>query len=353
MRFVRQTVLSFVLCSLVLVARHWLAGALPDLWLIREGMLQDLAAELPIGRQALVSSLAAMPLPSLMALPFLPLLRPSAYGLAYLYGLALLLGLAAVPLTVVLRRLGGGRLAAAGPFLLACLAALLGSTEWSDVLAVVPMLVLAMYFELQDRPELRALAGVFWALTFFAHGCGAILVSLRVLAMVASRVWRRASRETLAVHWIQGISMLYVFAVYCFLNWMIMGSPVYPFTHAAWPGSFDHRRDAKKALDVMLATKYSDCRPVVSGLWGYAVKPVILAGDGYHFIDFKAGKLPAGEMGSFVLVIPGAGNPLASLSDLTPADASSSTKDLMALPAVTREMWTFVRIEMNPETEYP
>jgi hypothetical protein len=351
LHFVRQTTLSFILLSLVLAVKQWHVGVLSVPWLIHTGMLQDLAAELPTGRQALVSSLAAMPLSSLMALPFLPLLSPAGFGLAYLYGLALVLALSSVPLSSVLRRLGCVRTQAAAPFLLAGCAALLGSTEWSDGLACLAMLILAVYFEIQDRPELRALSGIFWALTFFAYWAGIFLVGLRLATMLLARLTGIVNRETRAVHWIQGVSILYVFSVYFFLNWMIMGSPVYPFATAAWRLPGRDTTECRRELAAALSKQYSDCRPIVSGLWGYTIQPLIVASDGYHFIDFKAGKLPSSESGSFVLVIPTAQNPLANMSDLGAEDVRTLMKGTALSAGVTEGDWFFARLEVNPEAD--
>ena len=74
-----------------------------------------------------------MPLPNLAALPFLPFLKPGAFGFAYLYGLAALLALAAAPLRHVFCRLGLVRFRAAAPVMLAWAAFLLGPTAWSDL----------------------------------------------------------------------------------------------------------------------------------------------------------------------------------------------------------------------------
>ena len=61
-----------------------------------------------------------------------------------------------------------------------------------------------------------------------------LLVGIRLSGMAIVFLRRRASRETRAVYWIQGVSIFYALAVYLFLNWMIMGSPVYPFATASW-----------------------------------------------------------------------------------------------------------------------
>lgn len=351
-RFVSHTLLAFIAFSLILSLNHWRVERVPDLWTIHAGLLQDLAAEWPIGRQALVSSLAVMPLTSLAALPFLPMLQPAAYGFAYFYGLALLLALAVVPLRGLLGRWGFGRARAAAPLVLALAAALLGSTEWSDLLACLAMLILALYVESRGLPELRALAGVFWALVLFSHVAGLILVALRFGWAAVSRARWRAHPEARAVQAIQGISVLYGFGVYLFLNWMIMGSALYPRATASgrWPGR--DTEACKTQLARLLARDYSDCRPVVSGLWGYAIQPLLNTTEGYHVVDFHPRKLPPDESGNLVLVIPAPGNPFAPLNDLTPGDIRSNP-DYASQPVVeSTPEWTFVRIDMKTvETE--
>lgn len=350
-RFVRYTSLCFIVLSLILGLRQWVAVAPSDRWVIHSAMLADLVAEMPIGRQALVSSLSAMPLPSLMALPFLPFLTPAAYGYAYLYGLALLLALAAIPLQAILRRAGVARAPVLAPLALAMAAFGLGATEWSDLLACLAMLILAVYFEIQEKPELRAMAGIFWALTFFAHLAGAVLVVGRLAAMILARIRRPGDREMRAIHWIQGVSIAYVFGVYVFLNWMIMGSPVYPFVTSSWRFPQGGASAARQELCGILAKQYSDCRPVVSGLWGYTLQSLVFASDGYHFIDFKPGKLPPTETGSFVLVIPAAGNPFSGMSDMTPESITRNAKAYASAAGATNGTWFFVRIDMATESD--
>ena len=352
LHFVAHTTLCFILFSLVLAFRHGLAGGASDLWSIHTGLLQDLTAELPIGRQALVSSLAVMPLGSLAALPFLPFLKPAAYGFAYLYGLAALLALSALPLRGVLRHFGLARVSAAAPALLALAAFLLGSTGWTDLLPCLAMLIVAVYFETRDLAELRALAGVFWALALFAHLAGLCLVAGLWAWRLVGRFKVSLKPETRAVRWIQGASILYGFGVYLFLNWMIMGSPVYPFASAPWwrlPAG--KTAPYREQLTRILAREYSDCRPVVSGLWGYTVQPLLEATEGYHVADFHPGKLPSDEPAGLVLVMPVGRNPLAPLSDMTPDRIRPD--DAYASPPVivTTPDWVFARIVLKKEAE--
>ena len=346
-RFARHTTLCFILFSLILTLGHERAARIPDLWHIHAGILRDVSAELPIGRQALVSSLAVLPLTNLAALPFLPWLNPPAFGFAYLYGLALLLALAAMPLAALLGRWGLGRVRPAAPLVLALAAWLLGSTEWSDGLACLAMLMVALYFETGELPEWRALSGVFWALVLFAHLAGWFLVVIRVSVVVINRVRGRCSREARAVQGIQGVSVLYGLGVYLFLNGMIMGTPAYPFGAASGRFSVRNTDASKRQLALILGRHYSDCRPVVSGLWGYAIQPLLAETEGYHVVDFHPRKLPPDETGSLVLVIPAPGNPFAPLNDLKPA-AITMSSDFAAPPAFdSTPEWTFIRIDMK------
>lgn len=309
--FLKEMALCFVLLTLVLVWRHELAAGPSDPWLIRSGMLRDLVAERPIGRQALVCSSAFLPMPSVAALPFLPFLPPAGYGYAYLYGLACLLSLAALPLRVLLRQWGAGRLQGAATLLLALAAAVLGPTGYSDCLACLAMVILAVYFEHRDLAELRALAGVFWGLALFSHAVGFVLVALRIAIAGITCLQRRWSAEEKAIHWIQSVGIVYILVVYLFLNWMIMGSWLYPLRMASRPRIAGSGLVAPEPLAEALARMCPGRIPVVSGYWAYTIQPFLAAMDGYHFIDFHPAKLPALDPRPFVLVVPAPGNPLA------------------------------------------
>jgi hypothetical protein len=150
------------------------------------------------------------------------------------------------------------------------------------------------------------------------------------------------------VRWIQATTIVYGFAVYLFLNWMIMGSAAYPFVTAPWwrlaAGDTD---GAEARLAGILAKRYSDCRPVVSGVWGYAVQPLLDAAEGYHVVDFHLRKLPPDETGALVLVIPAGGNPFAPLNDAGPEFAGAD-EALASPPVVERtDEWIFVRLELK------
>jgi len=339
--FLKETSLCFVLVTLVLVWRQEQAAAPSTAWIVRSGMLRDLAAELPSGRQALVCSPAFMPLPGVAALPFLPFLPPAGYGYAYLYGLAGLLSLAALPLRALLRQRGGGRWASAATPLLALAAAALGPTEHSDLLACLAMLILALYFESRDLAELRAVAGVFWGLTLFAHAAGFALVALRILAAGAAfRRWRRSAEEK-AVRWIQGVCVVYVLLVYLFLNWMIMGAWLYPLRTAARLGPSGAPGAAPEPLAGALAHACPDRTPVVSGHWGYGVQPYLDAVGGYRFMDFHPSKVPLLESRPLVLVVPAAGNPLARLSDWRLPDPARQADAVTYLLLTQTPDWRF------------
>ena len=345
--FVSYTTICFILFSLLLSLTYFQADRPSDQLLIHVGLLQDLMSELPSGRQGLVCSLSVMPLSSLAALPFLPFLKPAAFGFAYLYGLAALLALSAMPLRRILGLTGLSRIEWATPLMLALIAFLLGRTEWIDLLACLPMLILAIYFETLELPELRALAGIFWALSIFAHPIGAFLFVIRLSRVLFKRLKGKCSAETSAVQWIQGVSILYAFGVYLFLNWMIMGSSIYPFVNASWSFSSGNTIKHKKQLVEILARQYPDCRPVVSGLWGYAIQPALNSEDLYRFIDFHPVKLPSDELGDMVLVIPVDGNPFARLNDMKLNAACMDKKFIVVKSSTKIDDWIFVRFEMK------
>jgi len=314
--YAREFAPAFMLLSLLLVWRQTQEPAASPHELIRAGILRDLAAELPNGRQAAVSSFAFMPLTLLASLPFLPLLPPQAYGLAHLYGLALLLALSVHPLGLALRSIGAERFRAAAVLLPA--AALAGADPFrhGDLMACLSMLTLALFFERRPLPEVRALAGIFWGLTLFAHAAGLLLLSLRLLLALARRVRSAPGAEDAAVHWVQSVCAAYMILVYLFLNGIIMGTPLYPLRSLRLPALLsDIPENPARGLAEDLARHGGNAVPVVSGHWGYLVRPLLDTREGYHFFDFHPDKLPPADRRDFVLVVPGASNPLRPLAD--------------------------------------
>lgn len=345
--FLKETILCFVLLTLILIWRHEQAADVSSVWLIRAGILRDLVAELPAGRQAFVSSPAFMPLPGVAALPFLPFLQPAGYGYAYLYGLALLLSLAALPLRHLLRHWGAGPLQWLAPVLLAVAAVALGPMEYSDWLACLAMLILALYFESRTLTELRAVAGVFWGLILFAHVAGFALVAARILFAAASCLWRRWSAEDKAVAWIQGVCVAYVLIVYLFLNWMIMGSWLYPVRAVVHLRPSGSGYTATESLAVALARTCPGRIPVVSGHWGYVVRPVLTGMRGYHFLDFHPAKVPPHESRPLVLVVPSPRNPLARFCDVRPDDPDRPADSVRYLRLTQTPDWCFYLVDQS------
>ncbi len=337
--FLRETLLGFVLLTLVLVWRQADATHPSDTLLIRAGMLRDLAAGLPTGRQALVGLPDFLPLSGLAALPFLPFLPPAAYGYAYLFGLAGLLALASYPLRVLLCQWAGTRLSATAPLLLALAAAGLGPTNSSDLLACLAMLILALYFETRALAELRALAGVFWGLALFAHAAGLMLAVVRLLGAVIANWWKPHDAAQRAVQWIQRIGAAYLLAIYFFLNWMIMGEAGYPLHHLRLPRSAAHT--AVEPLADALRRECPDRTPVVSGAWGYLIQPLLTATAGYHFLDFHPAKLPPEETRALVLVVPAPTNPLRAHADLYPDDPRLAPQAARYLLLAQTPDWRF------------
>jgi hypothetical protein len=349
--FLKEMSLCFVVLTLILVGRHELAAGggapLPDAWAIRAGILQDLVAELPAGRQAFVSSPAFMPLPGVAALPFLPFLPPAGYGYAYLYGLALLLSIAAPALRRLLSEWGAGAWQWVALVLLGGVAAWLGATEYSDGLACLAMLILALYLESRPLVELRAVAGVFWGLALFAHAGGFPLVAARIVHGAASCVWRRWSAEDRAVAWIQGVCVAYVLVVYLFLNWMIMGSWLYPARAAVHLRAFTREQASLEPLAAALARTCPGRIPVVSGHWGYVVRPVLVGLRGYHFLDFHPAKVPAHESRPLVLVVPSARNPLARFCDIRPDGPGWAAGPVRYLRLAQTADWCFYLVDRD------
>ncbi len=350
---------AFILLTLILV---WKQMQVPDpspYWLIRCGMLQDLATELPAGRQAAVSSFSFMPLTLLVSLPFLPLLPAEAYGLAHLYGLALLLTLAVPPLGLAMEKIGGARFRWAAVLLPAAAAATFDPARYGDLMACLSMLSLALFFERRRLPEVRAIAGVFWGLTLFAHAAGLVLLALRLLFALARRVRTVPGEEDAAVSWVQTVCVVYMVLVFLFLNWMIMGNPLYPMRTLGLRALVGGRiENPAEGLAEDLDRFRLDAVPVVSGHWGYLIRPLLDAREGYHFFDFHPDKLPETDRRDFVLVVPTPSNPLSALTDWPSAAPFSRRRPSPYLQFGESRDWAFYLIdrhtlekEMSPCTE--
>ena len=316
LRFVACSTICFILLSSLLSWVHLRRGE-PD-WQVqvRAAILRDVIEEVPIGRQALVSSIWLMPLPSIAALPFTPLLEPEAYGLAYLYGLALTMALATVPLASLLRKARVPASTLAAIAVLALCACTIGGSSWSDFLACLSCLVIAAYFEAHSRPALRALAGAFYGLALFAHAFGFVAAGAKAVWVVVRRALGKPGPEHRAVHFIQLVTMAYVLCVYLFLNWMIMRSPLWALRHLALQAPAPAGSAPIEELAELLGEHYGDSAPVVSGHWGYLVEPILRSTSGHHFIDFHRDKVPLWERRELLLVMPKPGNPLVSLCDI-------------------------------------
>ncbi len=316
-RFVAWTVISFIVLSSVLslAGRDQEAPRMQSQ--IRAGILRDVIAEDPVGRQALVCSLWVMPLPTVAALPFCPFLGPHDYGLAYLYGLALVMALATVPLAVLLKRVRVPLSRVVSTVVLVVCAYALGRTSYSDLLPCLALIIVAVFFETRREPVLRALAGVFYGLALLSHVIGILVAAVKLVAIILNRVRGGRDTERRAIHWVQGISVGYACFVYLFLNWMIMQTPVWPLRdfepHVPGP----YTAEAARELLVSLRRDYPSSAAVASGHWGYLAEPVLKAVGGYHFIDFDRTKVPWWEQRGLVLVVPKK-NALRSLSDVPP-----------------------------------
>jgi hypothetical protein len=338
--FLRWFVPAFTALSVLLVFRHGSGG--DDMcFSVRSGILRDLLAELPIGRQALVGSLRFMPLPTLAALPFVPFLKPGAYGYAYDYGLALVLAGALLPLGALLRSIHvlSPRMAAAGMIALA--AAIWGNSCHGDLLFCLAFAVMARHFESRDKPVTRALAGVFYGLALFSHFAGIVLAFFRLLLMVVRQASCRSNPERNAVNWINGATMAYVLAVYLFFNWMIMLDPVYAFRNTpATIGAGLEQAELEK-LAAQIKRDFPEQIPVVSGHWGYCLGELLRETGGYHFMDFHHDKLPEWEHRRLLLIVPGEGNPFRAWSDLPIEPGCDDERLRGCLLLAKKEKWLF------------
>ncbi len=342
-RLIAWTVLSFiVLCSLLALAGSEQASP-PMQSQIRAGILRDVIAEDPLGRQALVCSLWVMPLPTVAALPFCPLLRPHAYGLAYLYGLALVMATATIPLAVLLKRVRVPLSRLVSTVLLAVCAFGLGRTSYSDLLPCLAFIIVAVFFETRKEPVLRALAGVFYGLALLSHVLGIAAGAVKLIAIILNRVFAGRDKERRAIHWVQGISVGYACFVYLFLNWMIMQTPIWPLRnfHPHVPGPYTG--EAARELLVTLRRDYPSSAPVASGHWGYLAEPVLEATGGYHFIDFDRMRVPSWEQRDLVLVVPRK-TPLRSLSDVPPELQGSPARIAGYLFLSETPHWVFYQV---------
>jgi len=341
LRPICQIVLGFILLSLALVLAGHQQSTPNPIFTIRAGGLTDLIHETPIGRQSLVSSLYVMPLPSLMALPFTPFLRPETYGYAYMYGLALLMAFSAPALASLLSRLRVPLPSVLGLAALVLIAYALGDSVYSDVLACVAAVILALYFECAPLPVLRSLAGVFGGLTLIAHPIGILIVALWISVAMLRRALARRNGERNATHWIQMVSVVYTIGVYLFVNWMIMGDALYSVrTFHSGKGTFEMGRRAD-ALSQLFGDEYSSYAPIVSGHWGYLVGPFLREYQGYHFMDFHPDKLPAWEERTPLLIVPTRKNPCAAICDVGGRLSSGSKWSADYLLLGSDDEWRF------------
>ncbi len=284
---------------------------------MRDGTLTDLVSETARGRQAAVSSGWLLPLPTLLAMPFLPFVPAGAGGLAYLYGLAAAAAAGVMPLARALARAGVRRAAPAAFALSVGVALAAVRTVWADAIPLPGLLAAAWLLARAERPGSRALAGTFLGMAALCHplGAAAALPWLAVDgARAAAAVWRSRSPDRAAVAGVRAVQVVYALCVYAFLNAMIMGRPLYPLRHVRGAPV----GDAAGAVDDfarLVASRYAGCAPVVSGPWGYAVRAALQRVGGYHVCDVHPDKLPAWEPRDFVLVVPSAANPLRAWDD--------------------------------------
>ncbi|MBA4387100.1 MAG: hypothetical protein C0404_03905 [Verrucomicrobia bacterium] len=308
---------AFVVFSLVL----WFVHRGPqqeDLqFVVRAGILRDLVAEDSLGRQALVSSLVVMPMPTLVALLFVPFVSPHAYGLAYLYGLAMLLAFGILPLAALLRRMRIPASRAVSLVILSVLAATVGATSFSDALACIAFLLMALALDTDKRPMLRGLAGACYGFALFSHPAGIAISLLRLLFLARHSILPGSSGERRAVAWIQGSCIVYAALIYIFLVWMIMGSASYSVRQTNPDMRILLRRDNVQHILQGVAAAYPESAMVVNGHWGYLAEDVLNSRGGYRFIHIHHGNVPRWDSRPVVLVVPKKTNKLSVFAERT------------------------------------
>ena len=313
----RCVVLSFILFSALLTLQH-LATPQDDIALrIRAGVLDDVLAEEPRGRQGLVCSLRILPMPSLLAFPFLPMTSAGARAPAILYGIALAMAAAVPCLELLLRKL---RVRAPVALSVAALTALAFSSPdsvGSGYATAVSMLLVAFTLDLQDAAVARAMSGTFYGMALLSHPLGVVAAAARMIAAFPDLTGRRgnSSQGTASV---MAVQIAYGLAVYLFLVNMVMGTPWYAMRNFSGNRLRGIPHGELKELESYLEEKADTFAPVVSGLWGYAATPTIIRATGHHAIDFHPARLPAWEKRDPLLIIPGTANPLRGYSDLDP-----------------------------------
>ncbi len=316
---VRWSALAFVALSLFFVlSRDALQS--PELT-IRAGMLHDLVAELPRGRQALVSNLWLLPMPTLLGLPFAPFVRDGvSWGLAHLHGLALVAALGVGALVSLLRRgnVRGSAGLAAG--LMAASAAAAACYGVADGYTAGVMLLVALAVARHARAAVRALSGTFVGVAMLTHVVGVAAAMVCVVGVGLVRVARRRDRELVAINWVRFCQIIYAGGVYLLLNWAIMGDPLHAMRH-----THGFRPLLRSATSAQLEGLFSSpalegSAIVVSGAWGYLSEAFLQPTSGHHVFDFHPDKLPGWEKRDIVLVIPEPGSALYGLSDVRPGD---------------------------------
>lgn len=335
--------MSFVIFSILLWFLHRMAPESDIQYLLRSGILLDFINEESIGRQGLVSSLVVMPLPTLLALPFVPFLREEAYGLAYLYGLALACAWAVPALAVLLARLRVRAAGALSVILLGCLIAILGNTSAGDILVAISLVIVALALETSRRPMARSLAGFFYGMAVFAHFLGFAVAVTRLLANLVARFAARPAKETRGIMLIQNSGIVYGIAVFVFLTQIIMSNPVYPFIYSRAHLLGANTADISTVL-MDVSRSYPKHALVVSGLWGYLAKPEIQSRSGYHFINVHRGVFQRWEKRPPLLAVPKPENPFFHLAD---RDLPRIAKDMGWLLLSETRYWRFYAADIK------
>ena len=316
--FMFTTVTSFILLA-TLLASQAAANGFSVFVQIRASVLADFIAELPIGRQALISSFWLLPLPSFAALPFVPFLSTEGFGYACLYGTALVVALNTLPLAGLLQRIRLPHTGALPAALLLQTAGVLwlGSMGQHDLLVGIALLTTALFLEGESTLPSRALAGVFYGLALLTHPIGIAAALLRLLVMaVRCGFLARENAEQHALDFTRMASIVYCTGVLFFLNWMIMSDPFFPTKHFRWSRPAVTINQAFDALERELSGPLISFMPVASGHWAYLAQPLLERHQGHGFIDFHPDKLHPGEIRSPLLILPQPGNPLDALADI-------------------------------------
>ncbi len=310
-RFFTVAIFSFILYSTIIVFNESIKPS-PYAQIHRE-ILIDLVDEVPNGRQAMVNSLHIMPLPIVISMPFLLLFPPSQYNFAYLLSLAFIAAGGTATLTSIMRKNKTSSASFLSILIFTILCALTANTIYANLIVLFTMLIMAIRLETDKNKIVKSLAGIFYGLCFFSHALGALVVAIKLIAMLAVRIFYSVSEGKKAVQLIQTFSIIYILLIYLFLSSMIMKDPFYAIKNTSLIIQKQIDKKSINELNTILNEKYSDFTPMFSGQWGYLLKME----NGMYFMDFYPENIPDWQKNSTILILPTKDNPLICFSDIS------------------------------------